>query len=127
MLSFQTILFTPYKTYLLGSITFLLCLKTESCRKIGILGRRIPCNLGKQGQDNNLIELKQRQAAMGWKLLNNEHTFLIQGNDSIALIGVENQGEPPFSQHGDLPTLNLYPIPEVLPVSNVSGYGLKVA
>ena len=57
----------------------------------------------KQDQDNNLIELKQRQAAMGWKLLNNEHTFLIQGNDSIALIGVENQGEPPFSQHGDLP------------------------
>ncbi len=33
---------------------------------------------------------------MGWKLLNNEHTFLIQGNDSIALIGVENQGEPPL-------------------------------
>ena len=32
----------------------------------------------KQDQDNNLIELKQRQAAMGWKLLNNEHTFLIQ-------------------------------------------------
>ena len=50
----------------------------------------------KQDQDNNLIELKQRQAAMGWKLLNNEHTFLIQGNDSIALIGVENQGEPPL-------------------------------
>ena len=51
----------------------------------------------KQDQDNNLIELKQRQAAMGWKLLNNEHTFLIQGSDSIALIGVENEGEPPFS------------------------------
>ena len=23
--------------------------------------------------------------------------------DSVALIGVENEGEPPFSQHGDLP------------------------
>lgn len=32
----------------------------------------------KQDQDNNLIELKQRQAAMGWKLLNNEHTFLFK-------------------------------------------------
>lgn len=53
-------------------------------------------------QDENLIDLKQREAAMGWKLLNNSHTFLIQGTDSIALIGVENEGEPPFSQHGDL-------------------------
>ena len=54
MLSFQTILFTPYKTYLLEPITFLLCLKTESCRKIGVLVRRIPCNLGKQGQGKRL-------------------------------------------------------------------------
>lgn len=57
----------------------------------------------KQEQDSNLVDLQQRQAAMGWKLLNNAHTFLVQGNDSIALIGVENEGEPPFSQHGDLP------------------------
>ena len=56
----------------------------------------------KQEQDENLIDLKQREATMGWKLLNNSHTFLIQGTDSIALIGVENEGEPPFSQHGDL-------------------------
>lgn len=55
-----------------------------------------------QELENNLIEIKQRQADMGWKLLNNSHDFLIQGNDSIALIGVENEGEPPFSQHGDL-------------------------
>jgi len=40
---------------------------------------------------------------MGWKLLNNSHTILIQGSDSIALIGVENEGEPPFSQYADLP------------------------
>lgn len=57
----------------------------------------------KQDQDANLVDLEQRQVAMGWKLLNNSHDFLIQGNDSIALIGVENEGEPPFSQHGDLP------------------------
>lgn len=53
-------------------------------------------------QNKNLNELKQKQAAMGWKLLNNSHEFLVQSNDSIALIGVENEGEPPFSQHGDL-------------------------
>lgn len=53
-------------------------------------------------QVNNLIDLKKREANMGWKMLNNEHTLLYSGNDSIALIGVENEGEPPFSQHGDL-------------------------
>lgn len=54
-------------------------------------------------QATNLSELKKRQADMGWKLLNNEHALLYHGGDSIALIGVENEGEPPFSQHGDLP------------------------
>lgn len=57
----------------------------------------------KKDQALNLQELERRQAAMGWTLLNNGHTMLRCGNDSIALIGVENEGEPPFSQHGDLP------------------------
>ncbi len=56
----------------------------------------------KQEQDDNLTALKQKQAAMGWTMLNNSHTVLTRANDSIALIGVENEGEPPFSQHGDL-------------------------
>lgn len=56
-----------------------------------------------QDMDNNLVELEKKQKSMGWKLLNNSHDFIVQGNDSIALIGVENEGEPPFSQHGDLP------------------------
>lgn len=55
-----------------------------------------------QEQANNLTQLEKKQAAMGWKLLNNSHCVLVHGNDSIALIGVENEGEPPFSQHGDL-------------------------
>ncbi|MFV0417796.1 MAG: metallophosphoesterase [Dysgonomonas sp.] len=50
----------------------------------------------------NLESLKQRQANMGWKLLNNEHTFLVKGNECISLIGVENEGKPPFPQYGDL-------------------------
>lgn len=56
-----------------------------------------------QDQKNNLIDLKEREAAMGWKLLNNANTLLVQDGDSIALIGVENEGEPPFSQYADLP------------------------
>lgn len=37
-----------------------------------------------------------------WRLLCNEHVFLKRGGDSIAVIGVENWGEPPFSTHGNL-------------------------
>lgn len=55
-----------------------------------------------QEKSDNLQNLIHQQAAMGWQLLNNEHRFLYRQNDSIALIGVENDGEPPFSQHAQL-------------------------
>lgn len=51
----------------------------------------------------NVADLEKRQATMGWQLLNNDHTILQRGDTCIALIGVENQGLPPFPQHGDLP------------------------
>ena len=50
----------------------------------------------------NLQKLKDLQAKMGWTMLNNEHTALTAGNDSIILIGVENIGDPPFHIYGDL-------------------------
>ena len=40
---------------------------------------------------------------MGWKMLRNEHDILHRGTDSIAIIGVENEGRPPFPQVADLP------------------------
>ena len=55
-----------------------------------------------QAKSDNMQQLLQAQAAMGWQLLNNEHRFLHHRGDSIALIGVENDGEPPFSQHARL-------------------------
>ena len=51
----------------------------------------------------NLEYLIGQQKDMGWKMLNNEHCILYHKGDSIALIGVENDGEPPFSQFADLP------------------------
>jgi predicted MPP superfamily phosphohydrolase len=51
----------------------------------------------------NLQSLKDKQAEMGWRLLNNEHTILRRGGDSIALAGVENSGNPPFPNVSDLP------------------------
>ena len=50
--------------------------------------------------NNALLAVWQRQ--MGWRLLNNTHTFLTRDSDSIAIIGVENWGEPPFHQYGRL-------------------------
>ncbi|MBD5328864.1 MAG: metallophosphoesterase [Bacteroides sp.] len=50
---------------------------------------------------NNRL-LAQWEKEMGWKLLNNEHDFLVKGNDSIVMIGVENWGEPPFPEYGRL-------------------------
>lgn len=47
-------------------------------------------------------ELKERQRAMNWDLLLNEHRIIRQGRDSIALVGVENDGKPPFPERGDL-------------------------
>ncbi|AVM52142.1 hypothetical protein JN06_02162 [Bacteroides zoogleoformans] len=55
-----------------------------------------------QAKEQDLAYLKEQQKAMGWKLLNNEHAILHHKTDSIALIGVENDGEPPFSQHANL-------------------------
>lgn len=49
---------------------------------------------------NRLCEL-QRQ--LGWKILRNEHDILHHKGDSIAIIGVENEGKPPFPQYADLP------------------------
>ena len=53
-------------------------------------------------QEAELESLKAKQAQMGWQLLNNHHAKLYQGNDSIALIGVENSGSHPFPDHAKL-------------------------
>lgn len=51
---------------------------------------------------DNLQYLRDEQRAMGWQLLDNSHVVLHHRGDSIALVGVENDGEPPFPQHADL-------------------------
>jgi predicted MPP superfamily phosphohydrolase len=53
-------------------------------------------------QEAELDSLKAKQAQMGWELLNNRHVKLYQQEDSIALIGVENSGRPPFPDHARL-------------------------
>lgn len=51
----------------------------------------------------NLKRLKAVHAAMGWRLLLNEHVVLTQGQDRIALLGVENwSAKARFPKYGRL-------------------------
>lgn len=50
----------------------------------------------------NMELLYRLQKNMGWRLLLNEHSFIERGVDSIAIIGVENIGDPPFKSYGSL-------------------------
>ena len=55
-----------------------------------------------EDQKEELVRLKQKQAEMGWTMLNNRHIKLYNRKDSIALIGVENSGRPPFPDYAKL-------------------------
>lgn len=55
-----------------------------------------------KAKKENMQLLYDLHDKMGWKLLNNSHHLINRGNDTIAVIGVENWGDPPFPQYGDL-------------------------
>ncbi len=52
-------------------------------------------------KEQNLEQVKQVHADMGWKLLMNEHVELEKGGEKIALIGIENwSNKARFPKHG---------------------------
>lgn len=54
-------------------------------------------------KSQNFQDLKDTHAAMGWKLLMNEHIALKKGESEIALIGIENWGgNLNFPKYGDM-------------------------
>lgn len=53
-------------------------------------------------KSENMNMMYSLQRDMGWNLMNNRSEYIRRGNDSIALIGVENWGDPPFTVYGDL-------------------------
>lgn len=55
-----------------------------------------------QAKQENMELLYQYQKEMGFQLLNNENTLITKGEDAIGIYGVENWGNPPFPQKGDL-------------------------
>jgi len=51
----------------------------------------------------NLEQLKKVHAALGWRLLMNEHVVLERGTDAIALLGIENwSAKARFPKYGDM-------------------------
>lgn len=55
-----------------------------------------------QEKEKNLEEVKTFYKDIGFTLLLNEAELLKRNNESIAIIGVENWGLPPFKQYGNL-------------------------
>jgi predicted MPP superfamily phosphohydrolase len=52
-------------------------------------------------KEQNMENLKQTHADMGWRLLMNEHVALERGGDKIALLGIENwSAKARFPKHG---------------------------
>lgn len=56
----------------------------------------------REEKQDNFQSLIDKQDKMGWIMLNNTSEKIFRQGDSIAVIGVENWGEPPFPQHGNL-------------------------
>lgn len=52
----------------------------------------------------DITRLHKMERSFGWNLLLNENTIIRKNNDSIAIIGVENDGTPPhFPSYANLP------------------------
>lgn len=71
-----------------------------------VLGNHDYCEYGLYDTRDGAIRqrdmLMESEKAMGWRLLRDGNTILRRGADSIALIGVENTGRPPFPARGNL-------------------------
>lgn len=55
-----------------------------------------------EAKEKNMELLYKYQENMGFQMLNNRHTLLERNEEKITLMGVENWGNPPFPQRGDL-------------------------
>lgn len=61
--------------------------------------RKWPSAKAKAENMRRLYDIYDRS---GWKLLRNNTAWITSGADSLAIIGVENIGDPPFPVYGDL-------------------------
>lgn len=59
----------------------------------------------------DLNDVVKTEEMLGWQLLKNSHVILRKGQHTLAIIGVEQTGRPPFGARGKL-TKALAPIPD---------------
>ncbi len=57
----------------------------------------------KREQINDINNLVALQKECGWTMLRNQNALIERDSAQIAVIGVENDGQPPFPQFADLP------------------------
>lgn len=73
---------------------------------ISIMGNHDYCTYGPKKSPSKTLAMQDEiiamQKQMGWNLLMNGHAVLHNATDSIAVIGVENDGNPPFPARADL-------------------------
>ena len=73
---------------------------------ISIMGNHDYCTYGPKKSASEPLAMQKEiiamQRQMGWNLLMNGHDVLHNATDSIAVIGVENDGHPPFPARADL-------------------------
>jgi len=71
-----------------------------------VMGNHDYCMYGSaqsnEGRARNISTIQQDEKDFGWRLLLNENALIRRGTDSLAIVGVENDGNPPFPQRGDL-------------------------
>ena len=73
---------------------------------LSVVGNHDYCTYGARTSPTEHVQRYQdvlaRERSFGWKLLMNENEIIRRENDSIAIVGVENIGQPPFPSKGDL-------------------------
>ncbi len=57
--------------------------------------------LSREGRRHHMERMVKAHEGLGWRLLRNEHDFLVKGEDRMAIVGVENWGKG-FGENGDL-------------------------
>ena len=104
----QTVVITEAKTkYRINTGNALRRLKARD-GVVSILGNHDYCPYiirsdSAMSPEEGKAEVIAREKAMGWRLLMNEHWVLHHGDDSIAIVGVENTSTSPhFPKRGDL-------------------------
>lgn len=59
-------------------------------------------NTPEEKEENLRKLISVEKDSLKWNLLNNENRIIHHTNDSIAIVGVENWGEPPFPTYGNI-------------------------